>query len=293
MTGKKIITLFTLSILCGCSLNEDKIENLQYKVDSLEAVIDDQTEIILKLKSTDTFKYREATEYFNSEEYFIAKDLYQKFINNFPNSELIPEVRAKLKIIKSTEEKTYKSLLKNIKSKTLIEKIQSLESYITERHDEEYLKFAKSKLSKYQSQYEKNKDQLLVEQAIGVKLISSESEWAWSGSYGNRLLVPKLKLKFKNISEQTVTKLVVKATFINIDKKEVFSDGAAYVIGYSDTPLRPGYSKTAFIESGVGYASDLVALSFPNIDAEIYINDRFYKKVRVSKMYEGIDYGKK
>jgi hypothetical protein len=152
---------------------------------------------------------------------------------------------------------------------------------------------AKEKLDYYKKEYEIINVERESEKITGVRIESVDSEWDWSGSLGNRLLHPQLRIKFKNISDKDIDRLVVKATFINTSNKEIFDDALTYVIGYGDTPLRPGYSKTAYLTSSVGYKSDLAALNFPNLVAEIYVNDKFYKKIRIRKKYAGIDWEKK
>ncbi len=122
-----------------------------------------------------------------------------------------------------------------------------------------------------------------------VTIVSANSEWDWSGG----LLCPKLQIKFKNTSDKDIDRLEVKASFINSSNNEVFGDASAYVIGYGDPPLRPGYSKTAFLTSNVGYKSDMVAIDFPPLVAEVYVNDELYEKVPISEKYAGVDWGKK
>jgi hypothetical protein len=123
----------------------------------------------------------------------------------------------------------------------------------------------------------------------GVKIVSINSGWDWSGGF----LCPHLKIKFRNISYKDIDRLAVKATFIDTLNHEIFGDAFALVIGYGDTPLRPDYSKTAYLNSNVGYESDMVTLDFPNLVAEVYVNDELYEKVPISKKYAGVDWGKK
>jgi DNA-directed RNA polymerase subunit RPC12/RpoP len=122
-----------------------------------------------------------------------------------------------------------------------------------------------------------------------VSIVSVNSEWDWSGG----LLCPQLKIQIKNTSNKDVDRLEVKASFINSSNNEIFGDAYALVIGSIDAPLRPGYSKTAYLASSVGYKNDMVALDFPPLVAEVYINDVFYDKVPISKNYAGVDWSKK
>lgn len=122
-----------------------------------------------------------------------------------------------------------------------------------------------------------------------VEIVSVNSEWDWYGG----LLCPQLKIQFKNTSNKDIGRLEVKASFVNSSNSEIFGDAYAYVIGSGDPPLRPGYSKSAYLTSNVGYKSDMVALDFPPLVAEVYVNDVFYDKVPISKKYAGVDWTKK
>jgi transcription elongation factor Elf1 len=122
-----------------------------------------------------------------------------------------------------------------------------------------------------------------------LEIVSVNSEWDWSGG----LLCPQLQIQFKNTSNKDIDRLEVKASFINSSNNEIFGDAYALVIGSIDAPLRPGYSKTAYLASRVGYKNDMVALDFPPLVAEVYVNDVFYDKVPISKKYAGVDWTKK
>jgi len=122
-----------------------------------------------------------------------------------------------------------------------------------------------------------------------LSIVSVNSEWDWSGG----LLCPQLQIQFKNTSNKDIDRLEVKASFINSSNNEIFGDAYALVIGSVDPPLRPGYSKTAYLASSVGYKNDMVALDFPPLVAEMYVNDVFYDKVPISKKYAGVDWTKK
>jgi len=122
-----------------------------------------------------------------------------------------------------------------------------------------------------------------------VEIVSVNSEWDWSGG----LLCPQLNIQIKNTSNKDIDRLEVKANFINSSNNEIFGDAYALVIGSIDAPLRPGYSKTAYLASSVGYKNDMVALDFPPLVAEVYVNDVFYDKVPISKKYAGVDWTRK
>ena len=122
-----------------------------------------------------------------------------------------------------------------------------------------------------------------------LQIVTINSYWDWTGG----LLCPHLNITFKNVSDRAINELVVKATIIDTLTNQIFGDASAYVIGYGDAPLRPGYSKTAYLVSSVGYKNDIVALNFPNLVSEVYVNDKLYEKVPISKQYAGVEWGKK
>ena len=58
-----------------------------------------------------------------------------------------------------------------------------------------------------------------------VDITSITSKWDWRGEVGSeRILVPQLQLKLKNVSDVPIEHLVVKASFVNDSTREVFGD---------------------------------------------------------------------
>lgn len=96
----------------------------------------------------------------------------------------------------------------------------------------------------------------------------------------------------KNVSSGDLGDVKVAAVFVDVNKDEVFSEAVDYTVGIGDSPLRPGYAKTAFLYASVGYRSDLVAARFPDLVAEVSVNGHFYRRVTVSKEYVGVDWGR-
>lgn len=142
------------------------------------------------------------------------------------------------------------------------------------------IKIAKKKIEQEKKQKETNA-LLEAEAKTGIKITSIKSSWKIrSGLGGNELLSPSLMIKLKNIGNKNIKRLFIKADFVK-GNKEIFGEGTDYLIGSSDTPLKPGYSKTAFIYSNIGFTSFFADL--PSLSAEIYINDIYIKKTWVSK----------
>ncbi len=118
-------------------------------------------------------------------------------------------------------------------------------------------------------------------------VVVTASYWTANTGYtGQTLYVPYLKVKVTNQEEKAAEKIVVKAVFIDESDQSVFDDETEYLISYSDTPLKTGYNKTAFIRAGVGYRKQLPVEYLPSIKAEIYVNDDYYGKVEINNVYQ-------
>ena len=105
--------------------------------------------------------------------------------------------------------------------------------------------------------------------------------WDYSKSWGQTLYVPYLKFSVKNTGDKVGEKVTIKVTFIDQAKNEVWNEKTDYLIGSSDAPLQPGYSKKAFIYSSVGY--ETVPFTLPALTAEIYINNTLIQTVEIKK----------
>ena len=93
----------------------------------------------------------------------------------------------------------------------------------------------------------------------------------WETKYS--LYVPYLKFSVKNTGTANADRIVVKTVFIDKETKEIWDTDTNYVIGSSDAPLKPGYSKKVFSYAGVGFKSKPSASQLPKLDVEVYIND--------------------
>ena len=288
-------------LITSCTSDyKNEIKRLESKVYQLEKENNDFQEEIKRLKNTDQFIYNTALDLLNSGMYEQSIEKFYEMKVKYPNSQLGTNADENIRIAKQNIEKyekeqiTYFNNFKNeIKNYDIEESIRQLKIYVSEKHPSDLIQKGKDELKQYSVQFEKVKSEREFEKKTGLRVISIESKWDWHGSFGEQLLVPQLIIKFKNISNVDVTELDVKTTFIKSEINEVFGEARAYVIGYGDSPLKPNYSKNAFLYCNVGYKNDMIAFSFPDFVADIYVNKHFYKQIIISKKYGGIDWDKK
>ena len=107
------------------------------------------------------------------------------------------------------------------------------------------------------------------------------TSWEMNSSWSKKLYVPVVKFSVKNTGTLSGDRVKVHVIFTNIDTKEVWDEETVYVIGSSDSPLQPGYSKKGFAYSSVGYKTETVLI--PNLTAEIYVNDILMETVEISE----------
>lgn len=292
--------ILTLIFTSCTSDYKREIKSLQSDVYQLEKENIDLKEEIKKLKNTDQYIYNSALDLLNSGMYDQSIEKFYEMKTKYPNSQLGANADANIIIAKQKIEKYEKeqiayfnNFINEIKNYDIEESIRQLKIYVSEEHPADLVQKGKDELKQYSVQFEKVKSEREFEKKTGLRVISVESKWDWYGSFGEQLLVPQLIIKFKNISNVDITELDVKTTFIKSEINEVFGEARAYVIGYGDSPLKPNYSKNAFLYCNVGYKNDMIAFSFPDFVADIYVNKHFYKQIIISKKYGGIDWDKK
>jgi hypothetical protein len=99
-----------------------------------------------------------------------------------------------------------------------------------------------------------------------------------------QLFVPQLRLVFKNIVGYPLRGIDIKTNFIKTSGNEIFGDSSdTLVYEYSGSALEPGFSKTVFATCNVGYRNQISFSSVPNLYADIYVNNRFYKKIPIAQ----------
>lgn len=116
----------------------------------------------------------------------------------------------------------------------------------------------------------------------GPEVIELEGiESGWETKYS--LYVPYLKFSVKNSGTVDADRIVVKIVYINNETNEVWDTDTSYVIGFSDIPLKSGYSKKVFSYASVGLKSKLTASHLPTLSAEVYINDELFLTEIINK----------
>ena len=116
---------------------------------------------------------------------------------------------------------------------------------------------------------------------IGVQVTSTRAFWHANNQEG--LYQPKIRGKVKNVSSKAIQRLAITASFYNKNTKEQFGSDLQYVIGLSDVPLEPGFTKVFFLESSIGHTFPPITFAsvFPPLTADLYVavNDRTKIKV--------------
>jgi hypothetical protein len=213
----------------------------------------------------------------------------------FPNScladsaeKLVKDANNEIALVYEKEKNALNILIRNSAKIDIENAISNLEMYIQGDHPSDLIEIANNSLSTYRDAYEQERSQREIEQLVGVRLTDYSTGW---GVYtGGQLFTPQLTLKFRNIKDDPISESVkIRVDFIETSKNEVFGEDTHYLISLGDTPLQPSYTKTAYIISSVGYRryfSSWELGSLPNITADVYINDKLYKKIPVKKGYK-------
>ena len=288
------VSLSLIGLVVSCGDHRSEVASLKERVSKLETENVGLKEQVRELQETDQSYFNSAMELLSSHRFEEAAAKLEELGRKFPTSPLIGEASKKRNEIKremdkalAQEKKTLDSLLGRADKQDVEVAIRELQTYTAGKHSAELLARAQKKLQTYKAQFEKVKAERQVEKSTGVRIVSVTSQWAWRGTLGDMLFCPQLKVDIKNVSDSDIGSIVVKATFLDVGKNEVFGDASSYLVGFGDAPLRPGYTKTAFLYCSVGYTSDIVMYNLPNLMAEIYVNGNLFKKVRVSEEYGG------
>lgn len=113
-----------------------------------------------------------------------------------------------------------------------------------------------------------------------LEITKLSSGWEMNTSWSKTLYVPVLKFDVLNSGTGDATKVTVKVVFTDQATKQVWDEETTYVIGSSDTPLKAGFSKKAFVYSSVGYKTKITP---PDLSADIYINGQLVDTITVNK----------
>ena len=106
------------------------------------------------------------------------------------------------------------------------------------------------------------------------------SGWEMNTSWSKTLYIPALKFDVVNTGTGDAENITVRVVFTNQSTKEIWDEETTYVVGSSDTPLRAGYSKKAFVYSSVGYKTKVTP---PELTADIYLNNELVQSITISK----------
>lgn len=94
------------------------------------------------------------------------------------------------------------------------------------------------------------------------------------------LYQPIVKMKWKNIGNTAISDRVkITGTFISND--EEWGTQTDYFQGYTDAPLEPNLARQSILQCNTGYKS-LNGVGKENVSCNIYVNDEFYKKVKIT-----------
>lgn len=290
------VVLIAIFALSGCT-DKKQIALMSAKIDSLQTENKTLKDKILKLEMTDQYFYQKAIELYQIGKYDDAIIQFNDLKLKFPASPYISESNKMIVVCEkqkkekyNNEVKLFNALVVEAKKVDIEVAIKNINIYIQEEHPSDLIEKAKVILVEYNNAFENIKVEREATRVTGIQITSIRSEWDWSGMLGDRLLCPQLVIAFKNVSQRPITELIVKANFVNVSSNEIFGEASSYVIGYGDTPLQPGYTKKAYLTSSVGYKSDYAALSFPNLVADVYVNNVLYKKVKISRRYAGVSW---
>lgn len=113
-----------------------------------------------------------------------------------------------------------------------------------------------------------------------LEIINLHSGWEMNTSWNKTLFVPVLKFDVMNSGTGEAKQITVKVVFTSQSTNQVWDEETTYVISSSDTPLKVGFSKKAFVYSSVGYREKTTP---PDLTADIYINGNLVESITVSK----------
>jgi len=272
-----------LIAITSCKYKSD-LEYKDHVIDSLQIELE-------KLKETPDVYFHYASDQYEKGNFTEAINKLESLINRFPSENYKEDhkyAETLIKKYKYEENSLITQVLNKVKILNARESIILIEDTQNEYSFSEKLniKLIES-LDRNKKLYEDQQALIEAEEKIGVKIISIKSYWksTFSNDF-NEMLAPELKIKIKNISDNDIEELKVKATFIQ-SNNEVLGTNTDYTVYYGDTSLKPGQIKLAIVASEIGYLDPFGYKKFdlPDVKAEIYINDIYYKSVWITKEY--------
>jgi outer membrane murein-binding lipoprotein Lpp len=308
---KKTCGVFlVLLVFLGC--NQQKIDQLEYSVQILSTRNEELNEENIKLKNniellateiqalkeTDQYYYQCGADEYANKNYDLAIDWMEKLKLKFPGTsllsvadKLIRDSKNEIAAIYRTEQNNLNQILRNARNAELEDGIIILKKYIKEEHPLDLIQQANVLLAQFENRYEAEREVRELERSVGIRLVDYVTGWGNINDFGSEMYVPQMVLKFQNISGSSLSATInIKTDFVEIQKNEIFGNSSDYLLWSSDTPLQENYSKTIFVDCGVGYRGTLSEYrlqTLPILEANIYINDKIYKKFTIQKKFRG------
>jgi tetratricopeptide (TPR) repeat protein len=296
-----VVFLLQIAACNSENVNELKYENkrladenavLVKKRDELSAKLSEAIAEIEQLKQTDQYHYSKAVDYENSQNWKDAILGYQLVIDKYPNSPLIEP--AKLNIDKANAairqaEKEIKvacqKTRKKIASISAIEAVQIIDEFVAATPDAPCVDYLNMKKDELAAMALKQQEQMQALNELGMKVSDFRTYWTIDpdGQMGKELLVPYIRFTLKNIGNAPIPQIFVKASFELIGEKKILGEGQTYVIVNGDVPLNQGYSREVFLSSTTGYTGIGILLGRPETSADIYINNRLVKTIKIDQ----------
>jgi hypothetical protein len=293
---KKFIILFCGFLFFSCGISKEEYNNVISENKRLSATIIQLEDEIKKLKETDQYYYQSGADEFNNSNFNVAIEWMNNLKIKFPQSnllssadKLIKDSNTAIAAIYQKEKQDLDSLLRDASKLDIEKAISKLQNYVSKKHPEDLIQLATQRLDKFEKDYELVRAEREIERYEGIRLIDYTTNWIVHGFSGDQLFSPQIQLKLKNISGKPLSGTIrIKVDFIKNANNEVFGDATDYFLSSSDTPLQPDYVKTAYLYSGVGYKRVFAFYELdqlPSLTANIYINNKLYKKIPIAKKY--------
>jgi hypothetical protein len=275
------------------NLTQLRQENLRLNNDNLE--LKNEIKILAeenqKLKETDQYYYQSGVDEYNMKHYLKTIEWMNNLKLKFPQSNLISSAdrlirdsNFQIQEIYQKEKQMLNQIISNARKAEIEDSIAMLNDYVSEDHPQDLIATATKSLNSYKTEYEKIREERELEQSLGVRLVEYATGWGFVDDLATQLFVPQLRLVFKNITDYPLRGVEIKTNFIKTSGNEIFGDSNdTLVYEYTGTALEPGYSKTIFATCNVGYRNEISFSSAPDLYANVYVNNRFYKRIAIAK----------
>ncbi|GAB6181733.1 hypothetical protein JCM14036_30520 [Desulfotomaculum defluvii] len=286
---------------------KNKNINLQ---NQLEITRQEKLGLIKKIENfekTDQHYYNTAIELMLSDKYEEALEGFDELLLKFPSTTLKidvqkrkEEIKTKINIIYKNEVEKYLQLFEETKRCEYKQAISKLTAYLAEKHPLDLLYKANKLLEMIQDKLALTEAEKQFEETCGIKVISVDASWVLLES--SNFLQPQINFSLRNNSQQEILSLSIKASFVEVERQQVFGQGKSYPISSIDIPLKPGLSIDATLQSDMGFRinedTNLEMFTFPELVADIYFEIKridlnylgypkefFYKKISIKNRF--------